>query len=199
MKSVNSWFLLQGVPTTVKEGEVDIENPIQLDYVLNFLGNQGRRRYDRWTPTGADAEGQKKKASAFLAHLQSTMDHEISIRCRIYKLEETHIQPGESPDEQVDRLRTLADRCNFPSEDEKERNIQYRLVRALDDRDLVKKLLALPIKETTAKMLEVCRTRIAINGEMEVMGLGSSKTIHAIQKGPPKKGSAKGQPRPPQR
>ena len=192
VKSVNSWFLLQGVPTTVKEGEVDIENPIRLDYVLNFLGNQGRQRYDHWTPTGADAEGQKKKASAFLVYLQSMMDHEISIRCRIYKLEETRIQPGESPDELVDRLRTLADRCNFPSEDEKERNVQYRLVRALDDRDLVKKLLALPIKETTAKMLEVCRTHIAINGEMEAMGLGSSKTVHVIQKGPPKK-------RPPQR
>ena len=115
------------------------------------------------------------------------MDHEILIRCRISKLEESRIQPGESPDELVDRLRTLADRCNFPSEDEKEWNVQYRLVRALDDRDLVKKLLALPIKETTAKMLEVCRTHIAINGEMEAMGLGSSKTVHAIQKGPRRK------------
>ena len=61
VKSVNSWFLLQGVPTTVKEGEVDIENPIWLDYVLNFLGNQGRRRYDRWTPTGADARKSEEK------------------------------------------------------------------------------------------------------------------------------------------
>ncbi|MCG8626928.1 MAG: hypothetical protein MJE68_33630, partial [Proteobacteria bacterium] len=136
--------------------------------------------------------------STFLTHLQSTMDHEISIRCRIYKLEETRIQPGETPDELVDRLRTLADHCNFPSEDEKERNVQYRLVRALDDRELVKKLLALPIKETTAKMLEVCRTHIAINGEMEAMGLGRSKTVNAIQKGPPRKGPPKGQHKPPQ-
>ena len=135
-----------------------------------------------------NTEGLKKKANVFLEHLQSTMDHEISIRCRIYKLEETHIQPGESPDELVDRLRTLADCCNFPSEEEKEWNIQYRLVRALDDRDLVKKLLTLPIMETTAKMLEVCRTHIAINGEMEAMGLGGSKTVHAIQKGPTWKG-----------
>ena len=188
VKSVNSWFLLQGVPTTAKVNGAEVENPIRLDYILNFLGNQGRRRYDRWKPTGANAEGQKKKASAFLEHLQSTMDHEISIRCRIYKLEETHIQPGESPDELVDRLRMLADRCNFPSEEEKEQNVQYRLVRALDDRDLVKKLLALPIMEMTAKMLEVCRTHIAINGEMEAMGLSSSKTVHAIQKGPTQKG-----------
>ena len=36
-------------------------------------------------------------------------------------------------------------------------------------------------------MLEVCRTHIAINGEMEAMGLGSSKTVHVIQKGLPKK------------
>ena len=125
VKSVNSWFLLQGIPTTAKVNGAKVENPIRLDYVLNFFGNQGRWRYNRWKPTGANAEGQKKKASAFLEHLQLTMDHKISIRCRIYKLEETHIQPGESPDELVDRLGTLADHCNFPSEEEKERNIQY--------------------------------------------------------------------------
>ena len=128
-----------------------------------------------------------KKASAFLAYLQSTMDHEISIRCRIYKLEETRIQPGESPDELVDRLRTLADHCNFPSEDEKERNVQYRLVRALDDRDLVKKLLALPIKETTAKMLEVCRTHIAINGEMEAMASAAPRPSMRSRRDPQRK------------
>ena len=183
---------------TAKVGDTEVENPIGLDYVLNFLGNQGRQRYNCWKPTGANAEGQKKKASAFPEHLQLTMDHEISICCRIYKLEETRIQPGESPDELVDCLRTLADHCNFPSEDEKEQNIQYRLVRALDDRDLVKKLLALPIMETTAKMLEVCRTHIAINSEMEAMGLGSSKTVHAIQKGPTGKGPTKRRHKPQQ-
>ena len=198
VKSVNSWFLLQGIPTTAKVHGAEVKNPIRLDYILNFLGNQGRRRYDRWKPTGANAEGQRKKASAFLEHLQLTMDQEISIRCRIYKLEETRIQPGESPDELVDCLRTLADHCNFPSEEEKERNVQYRLVRALDDRDLVKKLLALPIKETTAKMLEVCRTHIAINGEMEAMGLGGSKTVHAIQKGPTRKGPTRRRHKPQQ-
>ena len=121
------------------------------------------------------------------------MDHEISIRCRIYKLEETRILPGESPDKLVDRLRALADQCNFPSNDEKKRNMQYRLVRALDDRELVKKLLAMPITATTAKMLETFRTHIAINGEMDAMGLGSSKDVHTVRKGPPKKGQGKGQ------
>ena len=164
-----------------------MENPIRLEYVLNFLGNQGRRRYERWQPTGDNPDATKKKASAFLKHLQSSMDHEISIRCRIYKLKDTRIQPGETPDELVERLRTLADRCDFPSEEEKERNVQYRLVRALNDRELVKKLLALPIKEPTSKMLEVCRTHLAINGEMEAMGLGSSKPIHAVRRGNPKR------------
>ena len=70
--------------------------------------------------------------------------------------------------------------------------MQYWLVRALDDRELVKKLLALPIKETTAKMLEVCRTHNVINSKMEALGLGSSKTIHAIHKGPQQKGQRKG-------
>ena len=100
VKSVDSWFTLQGIPE--KTGE--LENPVCLDYILNFLGNQGRWRYNHWQPTGADAEAQKKSASAFLDHLQSMMDHDISIRCRIYKLEETRILPGETPDELVDHL-----------------------------------------------------------------------------------------------
>ena len=162
-----------------------------LEYVLNFLGNQGRQRYNHWQPTGADAEAQKKSASAFLDHLQSTMDHDISIHCRIYQLEETRILPGETPDELVDCLQTLADCCNFPTDDEKEWNVQYQLVCALDNSELVKKLLTLPIKETTAKMLEVCRTHNAINSEMEALGLGSSKTVHAIHKDPSRKVNAR--------
>ena len=49
------------------------------------------------------------------------MDHEISIQCRIYKLEETCIQPGKTPD-------------NFSSDEEKEWNLQYWLVWALNGR-----------------------------------------------------------------
>ena len=178
MKSVDSWFTLQGILEKVGE----LENPVHLNYVLNFLGNQGRWRYDHWQPIGADAEAQKKSTSAFLDHLQSTMDHDISICCRIYKLEETRILPSETPNELVDCLQTLADCCNFSMDDEKEWNVQYQLVHALDNRELVKKLLTLPIKETTAKMLDVCRTHNAINSEMEALGLGSSKTVHAIHK-----------------
>ena len=51
----------------------------------------------------------------------------------------------------------------------------------------------MPITVTTAKMLETCRTHIAINEEMDAMGLGSSKDVHTIHKGPPKKGQGKGQ------
>ena len=34
VKSVNSWFLLQGIPTTAKVNGAEVENPIRLDYVL---------------------------------------------------------------------------------------------------------------------------------------------------------------------
>ena len=57
VKPVDSWFTLQGIP----EKAVELENPVCLDYILNFLGNQGRQRYDHWQPTGADAEAQKKE------------------------------------------------------------------------------------------------------------------------------------------
>ena len=52
VKSVDSWFTLQGIPE--KAGE--LENPVHLNYILNFLSNQGRQRYNHWQPTGADAE-----------------------------------------------------------------------------------------------------------------------------------------------
>ena len=110
IKSVNSWFTLQEIPEKAKgPDDAEIENPIHLDYILNFLGNQGRKRHERWQPTGEHPDAEKWKGSAFLTHLQLTMDHEISIRCRIYKLEETRILPGESPDELVDHLQALAD------------------------------------------------------------------------------------------
>ena len=115
-------------------------------------------------------------------YLSSKMDHAVSQCCRIYQLEDVHIWPGESPDELIDHLRALADQCNFPLDEEKEWNIQYRLVRALNDKELIKKLLALDLKATTPKMLQVCQTHIAISDNLEAMGLKEQKTVNAIRK-----------------
>ena len=109
------------------------------------------------------------------------MNHKVSQRCRIYQLEDIHACQGESPDELVDHLCTLADRCNFPSEEEKEHNFQYRFVRTHDDKELVKKLLALDLKATTAKMLEVCHTHIAISDNLNAMGLSGPKSVNAVK------------------
>ena len=142
-KSVKSWFTLQNIVKEEKDGSDEIDST-RLEYVLNFLGNTGRKKYERWQPSGTEDEVKKKKASAdkFMDYLLSTMDHEVSQRCRIYQVEDVRIWAGESPDELVERLHALADRCNFPTDDEKERNVQYHFVCALSDKDLVKKLLA---------------------------------------------------------
>ena len=113
------------------------------------------------------------------------MDHPVSQHCRIYQLEEIRIKAGETPDELVDRIRGLADRCNFPTDAEKERHIQFRLVCALSDTDLVRKLLAMKMEATTAEMLATCRTHIAIADNMSLMGL-ATKSVNAIQKVPKK-------------
>lgn len=178
-ESVDSWFKLQTIPAEPDDAGIRIE------YVLNFLGTPGRRKYNQWTPDDADPadrEAKRSSAKAFLDHLASSMDHTISQRCRIYQLEDVRIRAGESPDELVARLRTLADRCKFPTEEEKERNVQYRFVRALNDTDLVRKLLALDIKASTEKMLETCRTHIAIADNINAMGLTGSKSVNAINK-----------------
>ena len=183
-KSVKSLFTLQNIVKEEKDGSDEIDST-RLEYILNFLGNTGRKKYERWQPSGTEDEVKKKKASAdkFMDYLLSMMDHEVSQRCRIYQLEDVRIWAGESPDELVEHLHALADCCNFLTDDEKERNVQYRFVRALSDKDLVKKLLALDLTATTAKMLEVCRTHIAISDNLDALGLVGSKPVHAIHQG----------------
>ena len=87
IKSVNSWFTLQHITAeTTPDGT---SNSTRLEYVLNFLGNTGCKMYEQWKPTGTN-EVKKKKDSAkeFLDYLLSTMDHEVSQRCRIYQPED---------------------------------------------------------------------------------------------------------------
>ena len=55
------------------------------------------------------------------------------------------------------------------------------MVHALSDTDLIRKLLAMKIEATTAKMLAVCHTHIAITDNMSSMGL-STKAVSAVQK-----------------
>ena len=60
-------------------------------------------------------------------------------------------------------------------------NFQFHLVCALTDSELIKKLLTLDLKATTAKMLKTCRTHIAIADNLNAMGL-RSKTAYAVNK-----------------
>ena len=168
IKGMNSWFTLNALP------DEDGESTIRLEYLLNFLGPNARRKHEQWTPRGdSDAERSRKKKSAkeFLEYLHSTMDHPVSQRCRIYQLEEIRIRPGETHDELVERIRNLADRCNFPSDAEKERHVQFRLVRALNDADLVRKLLMLKLDAPTSEMLSICQTHSALDTGLTEMGL----------------------------
>ena len=90
---MESWFTLQHIAPETPPGDPTADiNSTCLEYVLNFLGNAGHKKFDRWKPTGSDAEKEK----------------------------------------------------------EKEQNVQYRLIRALNDKELVKKLLALDLTATTA-------------------------------------------------
>ena len=189
VKSVDSWFTLQGIPE--KAGE--LENPVHLDYILNFLGNQGRHGD---TTIGSLLVQVLRCRRRVLVHSWITCSQwwtmTFQLTAESTSLKRPVSYPVRHPTSWLIIYWTLADCCNFPMDDEKEWNVQYQLVHALDNRELVKKLLTLPIKETTAKMLEVCRTHNAINSKMEALGLGSSKTVHAIHKGPQQKGQCKG-------
>ena len=105
-KSVESWFTFQNIPMETPEDPTAESSSTQLEYMLNFLGNTGHRKFYCWKPTGTADEIAKKKeqASAFMDYLSSMMDHAVSQHCRIYQLEDVCIQPGESLHELVDCL-----------------------------------------------------------------------------------------------
>ena len=92
VKSMDSWFTLQGIPEKVGE----LENPVHLNYVLNFLGNQDttigsllvqmlkhRKRAQvhswttcsqQWTTTfqfAAESTSLKRPVSCLVRHLMS--------------------------------------------------------------------------------------------------------------------------------
>ena len=188
IKGMESWYTVQGIPD--KDGDTT-----QLEYLLSFLGPIRQRKHEQWNPSGANAEEcekNKKSAKLFMECLHSSMDHPMSQRCRIYQLEEIRIKAGKTPDELVKRIRGLADRCNFPTDAEKERHIQFQMVHALSDTDLIRKLLAMKIEANTAEMLAVCHTHIAITDNISSMGL-STKFVSAVQK-MMKKASSHGNP-----
>ena len=64
-----------------------------------------------------------------------------------------------------------------PTDVEKERHIQFQMVCTLSNTDLNMKLLAMKIEVTTAEMLAVCHTHIAIADNMSFMDLSTHQSI----------------------
>ena len=60
-------------------------------------------------------------------------------------------------------------------------DIKFWYVHALSDTDLVEKLLPLDATATTAKMLKVCHTHIAIADNLNAMNLIGSKSVSEVQ------------------
>ena len=135
-------------------------------------------------PSGSPAEEwEKNKMSAklFMEFLHSSMDYPVSQWCRIYQLEELRIEAGKTWDKLFERTLGLADRCNFLTDAEKERYIQFQMVHALSNSNLIRKLLAMKIEATIAKMLAVCHIDIIITDNMSSIHL-STETVSAVQK-----------------
>ena len=59
-------------------------------------------------------------------------------------------------------------------------HIQFEMVCALSDTDLIWQMLAMKIEATTAEMLAACQMHIAIAGNMSSMGL-ATKAISTVQ------------------
>ena len=110
IKGMESWYMLQGIPD--KDSDTT-----WLEYLLKFLGPIRWRKHKQWNSSGAtteEGERNKKSAKLFMELRHSSMDHPVSQWCRIYQLEEIRIKAGETPDELVEWIWVLTDRCNFP-------------------------------------------------------------------------------------
>ena len=176
-KSVKSWFTLQNIVREEKQDSTEVDST-RLEYLLNFLGNIGHKKYERWQQSGTKDEAKKAKAS--VSFLQWTMKcHSVakSINWKMLEYKQEN-HPTSLWNACVPQLS-----CNFPTNDEKEHNVLYCFVHALSDKDLVKKLLTLDLKATTAKMLKVCQTHITISNNLDAIGLVGSKPVHAIHQG----------------
>ena len=64
---------------------------------------------------------------------------------------------------------------------EKEKHIQFQMVHALSDTELIRKLYARKIEVTTAEIMAVCCTHITIADNMSSMLL-STKAVSTVQK-----------------
>ena len=147
----------------------------RIKYALNFLGTTGCRMFKQWMPAGAilnNCATAKKSAEGSLDYLASNMDHVFLEWCWIYHLE--YICTGEMPVELGEHICALADWCNFSTDEEKEWCVQFWFVHVLSDIDLFKKLLALDLTATTAKMLEVCHSHITIANKLNATVLTGS-------------------------
>ena len=101
-ESTQSWFCLQAIPD-----EPD-DKGVHLEYVLNFLGTTGCKKWNQWSPVSVTTDDNvvtMKSVKSFLDHLASQMDHAVSQWCQIYQMEDVLIKTGETPYKLIDHLR----------------------------------------------------------------------------------------------
>ena len=67
-KSVESWFTLQNIPAETPEDPTMEPNSTRLEYVLNFLGNTGHRKFDHWKPNWHSWWDCKEEEASFSLH-----------------------------------------------------------------------------------------------------------------------------------
>ena len=161
------------------------DNGNRIEYVLNFIHTTAHKKFNQWKPVGAtlvDLTSAKKCTEVFLNYLVSNMDHNVSQGCLVYQLKNICMHPRGTHDELVECISVLVDQWNFPTNDEKEWHVQFWFVHALGDRDVIKKLLALDLTVSTAKILEVCCMHITIVDNLNAMDLTGSKSLGEVGK-----------------
>ena len=133
-------------------------------------------------PAGSDAGcvAKKKNVTAFLNCLAFTVDHNILIHCHIYRFRDVCIEAGESPDEMVTCFCDSTTQYQYLSDDKLECIAQHHPIH-IHNCELGKMLLQLAPENNLEDILEVCHMYITHDTNFSVIGLGTCKTVNAMQ------------------
>ena len=122
-----SIHILEDLPDHIMSDEVD--------YFLSILGKEGYAAMDHRMPTDP---ADKNDAGKFLDYLESTLDDEISLCVRVYKLEDVKKRTDETTDALIDHIHQLP--CHALIGDGSsaavEFEVQHRLIHAIPDGDI---------------------------------------------------------------
>ena len=127
----------------------------------------------------------KRKASAFLNHIQQGMTHNVITHVCLGELEEIVARLGGDPQDLIACIKTLMDCCEMINDEHREHELHCHIVHVYCHKGkLLGKLMAKPFKTPSSKLAEIAVNHFAIQYAREQVSHSSKPvdTIHQDQR-----------------